>query len=204
MRNKAIVICLFSFSAGVFASEKVIMAGTEGMAFRSDGETLCIATGQGDTLFFQNLNDVEFAEDLIRYELVDHLPEQGCLVIHAAGYEWMEWILVMGESGAQVSAISPPNVSPNGERLLCMMDDITAGFIENGIQVWRVVDSRLVLEFEDIDVPWGPVNPSWEGDEAIVFEKTWYTDDWELASRPGRLFLTEGGWMPDEPSDWAW
>jgi hypothetical protein len=79
-----------------------------------------------------------------------------------------------------------------------------AGFVDNGIQVWRLDRDSLVLEFQDLEVEWGPVSAEWESDSLIVFEKLTY--DWDLyepSTRPGWLELSgDGIWMPDDEADW--
>ena len=180
-------------------------------AFRPDSTTLCIITAMGDTLFFSDGSasaDVEDYFDRLSmsdsYSLVSHLPEQNCWVIEHSGYEWVGWLLVNGENGRICTAISTPSPSPDGTRLLCAMEDIMAGFIDNGIQVWRFDEDSLALEFQDTSVPWGPANVTWENDSNVVFEKLEFNSETgSFTTRPGRLVLSrEGTWMPDDPADW--
>jgi len=67
-----------------------------------------------------------------------------------------------------------------------------------------VDDDGLVLDFEDVSVPWGPVNAAWVDDSTVVFDKMYYdTENWEMLTRPGRLELSpQGEWLPDDPADW--
>jgi hypothetical protein len=173
-------------------------------AFRPDSCTLCIITDPGDTLVFRDQRDTDYIEDFAVYELLSFLPEQDCWVISKVCYEWAITLLVDGSDGSTTEAVSHPEPSPDGTRLLCANVDIMAGFLDNGIQVWRMDRDSLVLEFQDLSVPWGPDEARWAGDSLIVFQKRTY--DWELeefSSRPGWLELSgDGTWVPDDPADW--
>lgn len=176
-------------------------------AFRTSPEVLCIITEQGDTVTFQNRRETKVGLESACYYLIDFLPEVSFWTVEMHGYEWMEWYAVSSATGASTTTIGPPVPSPDGSRLLCLMEDIDAGFIHNGIQVWRInPDGTLRLEFEDIDVPWGPRNGEWRNDSTITFEKLAYDyDSFEYFSRPGKLKLNgEGVWEPPDPEDWDW
>lgn len=194
---------LCCIAAGAASSpEQALLAGSYGMAFRPGPGTLCIVTTLGDTVSFSDDMDTGYIlEDFRIHTLVARLPEQDYWVVHQAGYEWTGWILVNGSDGRSVEAISMPIPSPDGNRLLCASQDIMAGFVENGIQIWQVQPGGLVLEFHDLTMQWGPENASWESDSAIVLDMLVY--DWELgeaATYPTRLELVQGVWTPG--SDW--
>jgi hypothetical protein len=198
-------VTFWSFSFAMM-SEETILARYGDRIFRTDPSTLCILTLSGDTVVFRDRVDMEFAEDFALYRAMDYLEEQEYWVIEMSGYEWMEWYLIDSRHGSVDTVIAPPIPSPDGTRFACVMEDITACFIYNGLQVWRVVPDGLVLEFEDVDVPWGPQEPSWEGDSTIVFEKHTYDPaTWDDLMRPGSLELSpDGTWIPDDPADWEY
>jgi len=186
------------------ASEAAILARYADLAFRPDSTTLCIITAQGDTLVFPDNRDPSYSEDFVIHSLVDRLPQQNYWVVKQVGYEWMGWFLVNGVNGVINETIAAPVPSPDGSRLLCASQDITAGFIENGIQIWKTTPGGLVLEFHDLTMDWGPENASWESDSAIVMDRLVY--DWNSnrhITRPGRLELSrKGHWAPDDPMNW--
>ena len=168
-------------------------------AFRPDSCTLCIVTDLGDTLVFADQPGPEYMEDYAVYELSSFLPEQNCWVIAKTCYEWAVTLLVDGTDGSINGAISHPETSPDGTRLLCANEDIMVGYLSNGIQVWRVDPDSLALEFQDLDVPWGPVDAGWAGDSLIVFGKLTYDMHLnEYSTRPGSLRLSaDGVWTMD-------
>lgn len=200
----AAVLISIAVTAGTRIDNEGSLLETYGQVYRTDPETLIIETDKGETVTFRNEEDFEYGMDTAFYFLIDYLPEQNIWVVEMHGYEWMQWYLVNGSTGESTTTIGPATASPDGTRLLCFMKDIDAGFIDNGIQIWKITeDDGLELEFEDIDVPWGPVDCVWQTDEAISFTKWSY--DWETSDylqRPGKLTYHNGEWRRDDPADW--
>jgi hypothetical protein len=184
--------------------EEDILSRNSDCAFRPDSTILCIVSLQGDTVVFKDSGEFQSPEEFFRYRLIDYLKDQNYWVVEAGGYEWIEWHLVNGKNGAVDVTIAAPVPSPDGSRFLCVKEDIEACFIYNGIQVWRLSPGGLVLEFEDVDVPWGPVDAMWQDDSTITFQKHSYDwDTYDELMRPGSLRLSaEGEWIPDDPEDW--
>ena len=203
MKNTAIIL-ITALAAVAFPDEEALLQAHANV-FRTDMKTLNIATAHGDTVIFRNNPGEEEGLNMAFYYLKDYLPQQNFWTVEMHGYEWMEWEVVSGNNGTVTTTIGPPIPSPDGTKLLCMMDDIDAGYIYNGIQIWSICDNdSLILEFEDLDVPWGPINGLWQDDETISFDKWAYNyDTYEYYSLPGKLKLTEAGtWEPPDPEDW--
>lgn len=175
-------------------------------AFRADEGTLMIVTTQGDTLVFQNNEDPPHGLKSSMYKLVDHLPELNFWTVKVMGYEFIDWQTVNGETGEITTTIGPGLPSPDNTRLLCMNEDIHAGFDLNGIQIWRIGPNRsLTLEFEDTSVPWGPISGTWVNDSTISFVKLSYDyDTFDYTTEKGKLKLFDGIWTPPDPEDWDW
>jgi len=198
-----IVLCCVS-AAFSYLTEEAILSEHSDVVFRPDSTMLCIVTDFGDTVFFNDRRHVKYAEDWGVYRLVDHLEEVNLWVVETSGYEWMDWRIVSGVTGSVDTVISAPVLSPNARRLLCFNEDITAGFIPNGIQIWKVSDDGLELEFEDVEVPWGPVEARWADDSTIVFQAMSYDQTWEMVTEPGKLLLQgDGAWRPLDPEGWV-
>ncbi len=209
MRRSLWVAALLSivFSAAAWMSEETIFSKYGDMVFRPDSTTLCIITFRGDTLVFEDSwEDITCAEDFTRYRVIDYLEDMELWVLEADGYEWVDWRLVNGVTGAVDTAISAPLPSPDNTRLLCCKEDLTAGFIPNGVQIWRAGPEGLVLEFQDVSVPWGPTEAGWEDDSTVTLVKMSFDwDSGEYSYEPGRLELgRDGSWVPDDPDDWMY
>lgn len=200
----ATLLCLLMEGAAWRDSEQVLLDSYGDRVSRPDSTTLLIVSGSGDTLAFIDNRDPEFSEDFAVRELAAYLDDQDLWVIVTGCYEGSTTLLVDGADGGMTRVVSVPVPSPGGDRLLCFNEDIIAGFDDNGIQVWRVDPDSLVLEFEDLSVPWGPAGAHWEGDSLVAFlKRTFVWEQGRYDDRPGWLELSDDGtWMPDDPADW--
>ncbi len=175
-------------------------------AFRADERTLMIVTAEGDTLVFRDNEDAPHGLQSAMYRLVDHLPELNFWTVKVMGYEFIDWQTVNGETGEITITIGPGLPSPDGTRLLCMNEDIHAGFNPNGIQIWAIEpDGSLELEFEDTSVPWGPRNGRWVNDTTISFIMLSYDyDTYDYTGTKSKLMLIDGIWTPPSREEWDW
>ncbi|MCD4775710.1 MAG: hypothetical protein K8S15_06605 [Candidatus Aegiribacteria sp.] len=203
MKFQILLLCSITLSAFSLTLGKTKFTQHGGMAFQMDSLTLCIVTTQGDTLIFRDRLNPQYAENFICHRLFSYLPVQKYWVILKSYYEGGGWQLINGENGRVNTVISIPIPSPDGNRLVCANADIVACFNDNGIEVWRIDPDSLALEFQDLNVSWGPVNTDWKNDSTIIFEKFTYDANWEIVTRPGRLELSnDGTWVPDDTVDW--
>ena len=204
MKLLAGLLCTMAVVVAAQSSEQSTLSMYGDRAFRPDNMTLCIIVDSGDTLTFSNQPWSGSEESNTDYELLDYLPAQNIWVIKETGWEYWVNYLVSGSDGEIHDAVSFPHPSPDGTRLLCFFEDLVAGFTWNGIQIWRVDGGHLVLEFQNLSVPWGPVDAEWIDDGRIEFEKL--TFDYvrnRYSSRPGWLELSDDGiWMLDDEADW--
>lgn len=203
MKLPAGLVCAMAIAAAAETTELSILSMYGDRAFRPDPGTLCIVTDQGDTLVFADQPDPEGLEDYEVYELCAYLPEQNCWVITDSFLGWGITLLVNGSNGFITNAVSNPEPSPDGTRLLCTHEDIVVGMLRNVLQVWRVDPDSLVLEFQFRDEPWGPLDAGWTGDSLIVFDSLLYHKSLDEYSRlPGSLRLsTDGIWILDDEAD---
>jgi len=179
-------------------AEDVLIRQSDGIAFRTDSATLSIVPETGDTLTFRNPVYVDGYAYTCYNELIGYYPVVNYWVVELTGHEWSAWQLINGFTGIAQSAISAPVLSPDGKRFLCAYRDLIAAFDYNGIQIWRIEQDSLILEFEILDAAcmWGPDEVYWESDSSATFnmlEVNW--DDFTASSSRGRLVLShEGSW----------
>lgn len=195
--------CTVAMVAAAETAELSILSMYGDRAFRPCTGTLCIVTELGDTLVFTDQPDPGYMEDYVVYELSSFLPEQNCWVITETFYEWAVTLLVNGRNGVITDAVSIPEPSPDGTRLLCTYEDIVVGMLRNVMQVWRVHPDSLVLEFQFRNEPWGPLGAGWAGDSLIVFDSLVFHKSLdEFSYHPGSLRLSADGiWMLDDEVD---
>ncbi|MDM7992202.1 MAG: hypothetical protein QUS11_02705 [Candidatus Fermentibacter sp.] len=203
MKLAAVLVCTMAIAAVAETSELSILSTYGDRAFRPGPGTLCIVTELGDTLVFTDQSDPEYMEDYAVYELSDFLPEQNCWVITESFCGWDVIHLVNGLNGGITDAVSLPEPSPDGTRLLCTHKDIVVGMLWNVMQIWRVYPDSLVLEFQYRNEPWGPLGAGWAGDGLIVFDSLIFHKSLdEFSHHPGSLRLSADGiWTPDDEDD---
>lgn len=201
----AALVSSIIMTASAWMSEEGIFSLCGEMVFRPDSTTLCIITTGGDTLSFVDIPYPETYGNYNVYTVISYFPEQNYWVLYIDGFEWTDWLLVNGNNGREDIAISEPILSPGGNRLLCMSADLEVGeYYANGIQIWRIDEDSLALEFEDLDVPWEPWRIRWISDSVIILQKA-YCDysNHEVEYHPGRLELaSDGSWIPKDPATW--
>jgi len=201
----AILLSSIVMTASAWMSEETIFTHYGEMVFRPDSTTLCIITTCGDTLSFVDIPYSETYGDYNVYTVISYFPEQNYWVLHIHGFEGIDWLLVNGNNGREDLTISEPTLSPGGTRFLCVSADLEVGeYYANGIQIWRIDEDSLALEFEDLDMPWEPHIVEWITDSVIVLNKEYW--DWsthEVEIQPGQLELSsDGTWVPDDPVSW--
>ena len=203
MELPAGLVCAMAIAAAAETSELSILSTYGDRAFRPGPGTLCIVTEPGDTLVFNDQSDPEYMEDYAVYELSAFLPEQDIWVITGTFCEWAVTLLVNGSNGSITNAVSIPEPSPDGTRLLCTYEDIVASMLRNVMQVWRVDPDSLALEFQCRNEPWGPLGAGWASDSLIVFDSLVFRKSLdEFGHRPGSLRLSADGiWMLDDDVD---
>ena len=193
-----------ALAAWVSIPEEELLQQSFPGAFRTDSVTLSIVTALGDTLVFTDTVFIDGMCYSCSNKLEAFFPEHGYWVVEQNGYEWTDWLLINGSSGRIQRAFSEPVLSPDSRKLLCAYRDLIPGFTQNGIQIWRIEQDSLVLEFSGSDVYWGPSEVEWETDSTVTFQMLdvdW--DTWDVEVSTGRLELSiEGCWTPENPANW--
>jgi len=184
--------------------EETMLRNYSDVVFRPDSMTLCIIISEGDTVFFRNTTIEQYSDSFSEYRLVSYLPEQNYWALERMSYEWMDWLVLNGDNGWKKKVISEPWPSPDGSRLYCAMGNLYIEYMENGVQIWRVDEDSLVLEFEDLDVNWEPNRTGWLSDSILTLDKVYYEfGSGEYTAEPGRLVLSaDGEWIPDDEESW--
>ncbi len=183
-------------------AEEELILQSNGRVFRTDSTSLFIVSEDGDTLSYLNLIFLDDYAFSCENKLVRYFPTVDYWVVELNGYEWSRWQLINGRSGIEQSAISPPLISPDGTRFLCSFRDLFLGWHHNGIQIWRIEQDSLALEFESVDsmCVWGPSDVHWQSETSIAFKMLFVDwEYWESSSLDGSLELTvDGEWILDQ------
>ncbi len=95
-------------------------------------------------------------------------------IVHIAGgfMESSADFLVSLKNGQKAILWGSPKLSPDKTKVLSYSYDLEAGFINNGIQMFRVGNNgQLKKIFESEIKNWGPVDIKWESDTSILIKR---------------------------------
>ncbi|NLI76820.1 MAG: SH3 domain-containing protein [Candidatus Riflebacteria bacterium] len=134
------------------------------------GGTLQIRLKNGKTATFTDNPSAEETAELFYFR--GHLKEAGFFLLHRVSWEFSNYLLVNETSGARVPLDENPVFSPSGQRFVTACLDLEAGFVPNGLKVYRVAKGQATLEWSTSPKEWGPSEPRWQGENTILFQKT--------------------------------
>ncbi len=146
-----------------------------------NAKTLTIRLSGGGRKTFVDSDSVDV--DAVLYTYREFLPAVGHHVVHAHLNEGTGYLLVSHASGDLVRIHALPIVSPDGGRFATASEDLESRYNPNAIQIWRVTENVVVLEWslEPAGDPvvvtpdaWGPANLRWISPTEIRVQKVTY------------------------------
>lgn len=141
--------------------------------FERKGNVLIIKPNKKSRLEFV---DVDSEDDNIELHTYwGYIPEIQMIVIHKQYYEGHIFIGIDKYSNIY-ELWGPPALSPDGSRILSYSEDIEAGYSNNGIQIWRVNNDSISLEFK-VEPSWGPNKAKWVNNDEIQVLKRMGPED---------------------------
>jgi WD40 repeat protein len=147
-------------------------------------DTLTVRLGRSRLRTFVD-NDPEH-ESGVSYTYREFIPEIGYHLVHAHLYEGTGYLLVSHRTGDMVRIQAPPIFSPDGNRFATASEDLESRYNPNEIQIWRVSENAIVLEWslEPAGNPvvitpgaWGPMNLRWISPTEIRVQKVTFNPD---------------------------
>jgi hypothetical protein len=176
--------------------EKHLLAEGKHGVLRRDAE-LHIPLLTGDTLVLRD--SVSDTATGVRHSYRAYLPSIGYHVVEVQYYEGGTYLLVNGVSGKTAFSNGVPVVSPDNRRLAAANVDLESGYSPTTVQVWRLEDDSLALEWEHdflaggaaADSTWGPSALRWLTPNEIRLAK-----QYALGEVRGESFVRLGsaGW----------
>lgn len=146
--------------------------------FTRTGDTLAVHLAGRQRATFVN-KDLEH-ENGVSYTYREFIPEIEQHLVHAHLYEGTGYLLVSHRTGDMVRIQAPPIFSPDGNRFATASEDLESRYNPNEIQIWRIGESAIVLEWslEPAGNPvviapgaWGPKNLRWISPTEIRVQK---------------------------------
>ncbi|RCK78090.1 MAG: hypothetical protein OZSIB_1866 [Candidatus Ozemobacter sibiricus] len=146
------------------------------------GKSLQIKLKNGRSLTFTD--DASAEENAELYYFRGYLRETGFFLLYRVGWEFANYLLVDEQTGARVTIDENPVFSPSGERFVTACLDLEAGFVPNGLKIYRVAKGKVTLEWSVSPSDWGPSDPRWKGEHLIEFQKVLRGGQ---TTKPGRI-----------------
>lgn len=146
------------------------------------GKSLQIKLKNGKSLTFTD--DASAEEHAELYYFRGYLREIGFFLLYRVGWEFANYLLIDEQTGARVTIDENPVFSPSGERFVTACLDLEAGFVPNGLKIYRVAKGKVTLEWSVSPSDWGPSDPRWKGEHLIEFQKVLRGGQ---ATKPGRI-----------------
>jgi hypothetical protein len=160
------------------------------------GRRLVFRLGNGQTT--ELVSDESDSGSARRYLYAGYLPSIRHHVVDVTYYEGGSVVLLHEQTGATTTVHGFPAVAPGGRRIATASVDLIAGYDPNRIQVWRVTDTHLEVEWSLEGGPkWGASDPVWHGPDVVTFTRHTLPSPSaspdEIALSPMRLDLRNGG-----------
>lgn len=138
-------------------------------------------TRQGDDLVFvlkngqqkilkSNLTD---EENTVDYTFMRSLDTIGYWEVLAFYYESFDYVLINQIDGTETHVWNKSVLSPDHKYILCSSQDLEAGFVPNGFQLWSVENGQLLLRWEKELTEWGAEKLIWTADNYVWAEQTY-------------------------------
>lgn len=154
---------------------------------KREGDTLLLKSKSNTYISLKNSPGCENQDNCSSFIFVDYFRDAGFFLVKAYYWEEVEHIMISESDGKKYNVHELPILSPDKRRLVTVPDDTNTGYIENGIFIWRVEGTEIILEFSyDPEKIATYKALKWKGNRLIELEK------WILPSGgpcPKRSFL---------------
>jgi hypothetical protein len=128
-----------------------------------------IIKANNKTIVFKN--DSTDGDNMAFYEFKSYIPEPGYIYIEGSHWEWTSDCYVNIKNGSETNFWNNPTMSPNKKMIIAYSYDLVAGFMPNGIQLYRIDSDTIIQIFETEITNWGPDEIKWESDTSIVIKR---------------------------------
>lgn len=154
------------------------------------GDTLIIRLADGGE---RHLVDRGTQVETVRFAYGGYFEAIGYHLVRVSFYEGSEYRLVHGATGEVTAVESFPHLSPDARRLVVAANEGVAGYAPNLLQVWRVTDGGLAVEWQARPEDWGADAARWVDPSTVRFDRTRLCDG-RICRTPATLRLRDGQW----------
>lgn len=161
------------------------------------GDTLAIRLVGGDERTFV---DRGTQAETVRFAYAGYFEPIGYYLLSVSFYEGSEYRLVRGATGEVTAVESFPHLSPDARRLVVAANAGVAGYSPNLLQVWRVTDDGLAVEWQTRPDDWGADAARWVNPATVRFDRTTFCEG-RICRTDATLRLENGEWRVAVPQD---
>ncbi|WP_022826259.1 hypothetical protein [Hymenobacter norwichensis] len=108
-------------------------------------------------------------DDQVRYTYRGYLLDFKQHLVLAEYYETGEWLLI-SEQGNTLVLWSEPLSSPDRTKLVTYAGNLEYDMMPTGIQLFQVVQGRLVLQWEHKETRWNPQRLFWQTNQQLCLQ----------------------------------
>lgn len=116
-------------------------------------------------------NDSTHGESMVTFEFKAIIPQPG--YVHIKGFHW-EWTTdryINLKTGFETYFWDNPILSPKKNLVVAYSSDLVAGFMPNGLQLYKITQDTIIKIFEKEITEWGPHEVKWESDSSITIKR---------------------------------
>lgn len=136
-------------------------------------------------------NDTTEGDSSVSYEFAALIANPGYVHLKGSHWEWTTDRYVNLKTGVETLFWDNPTLSPNKQKLLAYSCDLEAGFMENGIQLYRIDSDTIQQVFEKELEDWGPAEMKWDSDTSLVVKRLRVDAEMNVSYDYLRLYLPE-------------
>jgi hypothetical protein len=166
---------------------------------KRSGAQLVLKLGDGQSLTIQDEQPVEGEVGAIKYNFRDYLTKIGYFLLHRQLYEGADYLLIHERRGSRQELQQVPVISPDLQRLVTASDGVSGGYSPNAVQIWRLTENKMELEYTLEPKGWGPSDPKWIDHRTIRLTKKYPSAAPAEPSTTSLSLKADGKWHLEEP-----
>lgn len=114
---------------------------------KREGDTLLLKSSSGSYISLKNSPGCKNQDTCSSFIFVDYFRDAGFFLVKGYYWEEIEHIMISKSDGKQYNVHELPILSPDKRHFITVPDDTNTGYKENGIFIWRIDGTEIILEF---------------------------------------------------------
>lgn len=140
-------------------------------AVNRHGDTLVLSLTNGTTKRLLSTHYTEGMDSFYEYKYLGKIGALNYHLVYVAMYEAFAYLAVNAANGHETRLWGEPAVSPDQSRIAASCFDLQAGFVYNGVQLFKVGSDSLMPVGERELSTWGADHIAWLDNDHLLAEK---------------------------------